>query len=140
LRVLYLRQFYGYFPLLLSIFGWVLLIQLESPNVGDLGFVALDNYWNRQGGKLNRYVLLQRRYKLELSVCLYDKYLVRYEFSKYFEGFLSRPPSRPTAEVNRIFSPATLHIYTRPSPGYRPASQCRTASARGWWCHLTGVL
>jgi len=101
---------FGFLPLAVQ-HWWVLLSQLESPNVGDLGFVALDNYWNRQGGKLNRYVLLQRRYKLELSVCLYDKYLVRYEFSKYFEGFLSRPPSRPTAEVNKNFSPSPYEMF-----------------------------
>ena len=101
-------RFYGYFPLLISFFGWVLLIQLESPNIGDLGFVALDNYCNRQRGKTSRYVLLQRYYKLELSACLYDKYLLRYEFSKVFEGFLSRLPSRRLRRTGEIFSPPTL--------------------------------
>ena len=53
-------------------------------------------------------VLLQHHYKLELSACLYDKYLARYKFLKNFEGFLSRPPSRPTAEVDRNFPPPYL--------------------------------
>jgi len=104
-------RFYGYFPLLISFFGWVLLIQLESPNIGDLGFVALDNYCNRQRGKTSRYVLLQRRYKLELSVCLYDKYLMRYEFLKNFEGFLSRPRHGRLRRTDEIFSPPTLSMY-----------------------------
>ena len=59
---------------------------------------------------MDKYVLLQYHYKLKLSACLYDKYLVRYEFSKNFEGFLSRLPSRRLRRTDEIFSPPTLHV------------------------------
>ena len=42
-------------------------------------------------------------YKLKLSVCLYNKYLVRYRIFEYFEGFLSHSHHTGLWRVVRSF-------------------------------------
>ena len=85
-----------------------MLTQLKSPNTGHLIFIALDIDCNTQEGKPNRCFLQQRHYKLEVSACLYNRYSVRYKFSKHFKGFLSRLHHALIASTDEIFPPPYL--------------------------------
>ena len=84
--------------------------QLESLSTGDPGFITLNVYSSRQGGKMDRDFLLQCCYKLKLPACSYDKYLARYGLSMDFRVFSSCSCHPTTAEVNRIFNLSTLDL------------------------------
>jgi hypothetical protein len=60
-----------------SFFGGDFLTQHESPVTGDLGFVVLNVYHDREEGKVDKYILLLCSFKLGLSACSCDKYLMR---------------------------------------------------------------
>ena len=88
--MLYFEPFLLISSRLLSVFGEVSLTQRESPTTGCLSFAVLNVYWNREGGKAYKHILLLCGSKLELSACLCDKCVTRYEFLKNFGDFLSR--------------------------------------------------